>query len=192
MRLRKEGVRPARRASARRRLGMSLATAGLLAGSLTTAVVMSAPAGAASLPTSGTYSLENYKHPGYCLSSGGVSDSTATVFACISSSNQHWHRGNSHGNYQQIINGDGQCLGVSSGSTSAGAHLVVWKCNGNDDQYWYMEFPHIFNIPFFRNQRSQLVMQIACDCSTNSSVVEQEPYAGDGTNNNQYWRTQNF
>jgi hypothetical protein len=28
------------------------------------------------------------------------------------------------------------CLGVSNGSTSPGAGLVVWPCNGHDDQAW--------------------------------------------------------
>lgn len=197
MRLRKEGARPAGRASAGRRLVMALATAGLLAFSLTSAVAAS-PANAApvhvfrpsaSLPA-GTWSLEN-RDASLCLSSSG-SDAAAKVYTCNSSSNQHWHRGNSHGNYQEIRNGDGQCLGIAGGSTSAGAHAVVWSCNGHDDQFWLMEFPQIFNTPFFRNQRSQLVIQIACDCGTNGAVTDQEPLASNANDLNQLWFLQTF
>ena len=201
MRWRKEGVRPAGRAFAGRRLGLALATAGLLALSLTSAVAAS-PANAApvhrvplaGLPA-GTWSLENWGHQGHCLSSGGVIGGTVKVYTCNSSSNQHWHPGNSHGSYQQIKNGDGQCLGISGGSASAGAHSVMGNCSSNDTYYWLMEFPQIYNIPHFLNQHSQLVIQIACNCSSNGAVVDQEPYNGGNTgtsDENQGWFLRTF
>lgn len=196
MRLRKERVLPVGRLFAGRRLGVALATAGLLALSLTSAVAAS-PANAApvhrvplaGLPA-GTWSLENWGHQGHCLSSGGVIGGTVKVFNCNGSSNQHWHGGSSHGSYQQIKNGDGQCLGISGGSASAGARAVMGNCSSSDTYYWLMEFPQIFNIPHFRNQHSQLVIQIACNCGSNGAVVDQEPYNGGnpGTNDeNQGW-----
>jgi hypothetical protein len=201
MRLRKEGVRPAGRAFAGRRPGVALAAAGLLALSLTSAVAVS-PANAApvhlaaqaSLP-SGTWSFENWGHSGYCLTSGGVHNGKVTVYTCNSSSNQHWHAGSSHGSYQQFINGDGQCLSISGGSASAGADAVMANCSTNDSGYWATDFPQIYNIPHFLNQHSQLVIQIACNCSGNSKVVDQESYNGgaDGVNDtNQGWQLETF
>jgi len=201
MRSRKEGVGAVGRAFAGRRLGLVLATAGLLALSLTSAAAAS-PANAArvhqvpriGLP-GGTWSLENWRHPGLCLSSGGVRGGTVKVYTCTGSSNQHWHGGSSHGIYQQLINGDGQCLGISGGSSSAGAHAVMGNCGSSDTYYWLMELPQIYNIPHFQNQHSQLVIQIACNCGTNGAVVDQEPYNGGnpGTSDeNQGWFLRTF
>ena len=201
MRLRKERGRPAGRAFAGRLPGVALATMGLLVLGLTFAVGAS-PANAApvhlvpqaGLP-GGTWSLDNWGHQGYCLTSGGVHNGKVTVYTCNSSSNQHWHAGNSHGSYQQIINGDGQCLSISGGSASAGADAVMANCSTNDSGYWLMEFPEIFNIPHFLNQHSQLVIQIACNCGQNSAVVDQEGYNGGaaGSNDtNQGWMLETF
>jgi hypothetical protein len=69
------------------------------------------------------------------------------------------------------------------------------NCSSNDTYYWLMEFPQIYNIPHFLNQHSQLVIQIACNCSTNGAVVDQEPYNGGntGTNDeNQGWFLRTF
>lgn len=36
-----------------------------------------------------------------------------------------------------VNNRSGMCLGISGGSTQAGAHAIQWSCNGNADQEWY-------------------------------------------------------
>jgi putative hemolysin len=183
MRSRKEGVRPVGRAFAGRRLGVALATAGLLALSLTSVVVAS-PASAA--PSKWNY--QNAEHS-YCLSSGGIHDTVAKVYGCNGGSNQTWHYGALHGAYAQIINGDGQCLGVQSQSTSAGAYAVVWSCDGHDDQYWLPENNSPGFTVDFLNQHSQMVIQIACDCIREGAFVDQEPYNNSG-DPNQLWYPQ--
>lgn len=181
MRLRKEGVRPVGRAFAGRRLGVALATAGLLALSLTS-VVAAPPANAAPFQ----WLFENAEHL-TCLTSGGHSDTTATVYACGVSRNEEWHYGALHGAYAQIINGDGQCLGVAGGSASAGARVVVWSCiSGHDDQYWLPEGNMGGTIDFI-NQHSQLAIQIACDCDGNGRVVNQEPISNPFPDPDQLW-----
>jgi len=171
MSLRKERVRPVGRAFAGRRLGVILATAGVLALSLTSVVVAS-PSNAAPF----TWSFENSAGAAdLCLTSFGAYDGYAKVWTCNSSSNQHWHYGGLHGAYAQIINGDGQCLGVSNGSNSAGAHVIMWSCNGADSQYWLPEnnFPGVID---FLNQNSQMVIELTCHCYANGSDLYQEPY----------------
>jgi ricin-type beta-trefoil lectin protein len=181
MRLRKEGTRPVRRAFAGRRLGVALATAGVLALSLTSAVAASPAANAAPFP----WMYENAEHL-TCLSSGGVDDGTARAYNCTGSANQVWHYGGVHGAYTQLINnGTGQCLGVYGASTSAGARVVVWSCDGYDDQYWLPDSnaPGVID---FVNQNSQMVIQIACNCGTNGATIDQEPASGLGSPN-QLW-----
>lgn len=171
MRSRKEGVRLVGRAFAGRRLGVALATAGLLGLSLTSAVVAS-PANA----NVSTWSLDNAEHV-HCLTSNGILDSTAEVYSCNGSSNQTWHWGNFVGNYGQIVNGDGQCLGIAGGSRSAGATAVVWRCGGQSSQYWQIQTdPLIISEHYFANLNSQMVIQIACDCGTGHAAVDQKPF----------------
>jgi hypothetical protein len=115
-----------------------------------------------------------------------VHDGTAKAYNCTGSANQVWHYGGLHGAYAQIINnGTNQCLGVYGASTSAGARVVVWSCNGYDDQYWLPEnnSPGVID---FVNQHSQMVIQIACNCGTNGATIDQEPANGLGSPN-QLW-----
>ncbi len=186
MRLRTEGMRPAGRAFIGRWLGVALATAGLLGLSLTSAVVASSANAAVA-----TFGIDNAEHEGYCLTSGGHSDTTATVYSCNGSSNQTWHYGQTRAVgselYREIVNGDGQCLGIAGGSKSAGAHAVVWNCNGHEDQYWLPEQNYGTMDAFdYDNLSSNMVIQIACDCNKNSATVEQWPYNTLG-DPNQFW-----
>lgn len=156
---------------------MVLATAGVLALSLTSAVVAS-PANAA-----GGFLMQNDRWPQMCLSSSGRSDTTARVYSCTGNSNQTWHTGGHiqghYGTYYQLINnGTGQCLSISGASTRAGADAVVWACNGRHDQYWTWLTPGLPNVGVFINQNSSLVMQIACDCASSGTVVDQAWYNG--------------
>jgi hypothetical protein len=47
----------------------------------------------------------------------------------------------SYGTYTfyQLINGDGQCLGVLSSGTTDGSRVYGWGCNGHEDQYWFQD-----------------------------------------------------
>jgi hypothetical protein len=124
-----------------------------------------------------TWSFENTAGAaGNCLSSGGVHNGYAKVYTCNGSSNQHWHYADAHGAYVEIINGDGQCLGVGGGSTSAGAHVILWNCNGGDSQHWAVENNFPSNVIDFLNQHSQMVIELTCHCYTQGSNLYQEPY----------------
>jgi hypothetical protein len=155
------------------RLGMALATVGLLAGSLTSAVVVAAPANAASFNSN----YQNVEHL-TCLTSGGIYNGETTVYACNGSSNQTWHYGGTHGAYAQVINNaTGQCLSISGGSTASGARAVEVNCSSNDADYWEVSQPYnvAYSAAAFLNQHSQDYLQIACNCGGNSRNVDQVP-----------------
>ncbi|MFF5173658.1 RICIN domain-containing protein [Micromonospora sp. NPDC000089] len=51
---------------------------------------------------------------------------------------QWWNRAvTGDGAYELFSRPTGKCVGVSGGSTAAGAHVIEWDCNGNLDQRWY-------------------------------------------------------
>ena len=187
MRLRKEeeGVRPVRRAFAGRRLRVALAAAAMLGLSLTPAVT-AAPANAAPL----NWNYANVEHL-TCLTSGGIYNGETTVYACNGTSNQTWHYGAAHGAYQQLINNTtGQCLSISGGSTAQGARAVEVNCSGNDADYWLVEPAPLvtYTQVYIQNQRSQDVIQIACNCDGNSKNVDQVPAPNYFSNNEEWYR----
>jgi Ricin-type beta-trefoil lectin domain-like len=178
MRFRKEGVRPAGRAFAGRRLGVALATG--LALILTSLVVASPAANAAPF----TWAYTNAAHL-TCLGASGH-NGPVRAYNCASSLNQVWHFGGTHGAYAQVINnGTNQCLSVSGGSTAKGAWAVTSNCNGNDDNYWEVANTALGTVSFL-NQHSQMVLQINCNCNLNGGIVNQGPGSGLG-NPNQLW-----
>src|SRR6202035_3738202 len=92
----------ARRKLAGRGRWVVLATAGVLALSLTSAVAAS-PANAA-----GGFLMHNDRWAINCLSSSGRSDVIARVYPCTGNANQTWHTGGHiqghYGTYYQLIN----------------------------------------------------------------------------------------
>jgi hypothetical protein len=107
---------------------------------VSTAGAALSPRDAAQAPPTGTFSFQNY-NSNYCLGiSGGEDNATAIQWDCNKAPDQTWHRGNEDGTsgYYQIINGDGECLGVYQISTTEGALVVGWQCLGttHPDQYW--------------------------------------------------------
>jgi hypothetical protein len=98
---------------------------------LTTAAVAAHPADNASDPTI----KNNYSH--FCLGTvAGHNNAAALQWRCNGTKNQDWHWGaRGHGG-NQIVNANGDCLGVAGGSTLSGARVVAWNCNGHPDQYW--------------------------------------------------------
>lgn len=185
MRLRKEGVRPAR-AFAGRRLGVTLATAGLVVLSLTSGVAAASPANAVTY-----YTIVN-QHSLMCLSSAGAKDAAAKEYSCNSSTNQRWYWGSQAGTsgYLQFKNeATGQCLGVAGESTANGAEVVVWSCNGHPDQYWNAETGEFLGLPdalAFFDYHSAKVLQIKCSCATSGSTADQEQFDVAGSPN-QAW-----
>ncbi|MHC3469500.1 RICIN domain-containing protein [Streptomyces sp. 7R007] len=101
-----------------------------LAGALFAATT--APASADILSPTGA-NLHNY-NSGRCI---GISGGYAGDWTCTGNPDQLWHVGSANSaGWHQVINGNGECLAVSGGSTSQGALVRTWACNGGADQYW--------------------------------------------------------
>ena len=81
--------------------------------------------------------LRNENAVGKCI---GISGGFAGDWNCTTNPDQTWHwgPGNSFG-YDELINGNGQCLAVSAGSVSQGARILGYSCLGTSDQYWYRD-----------------------------------------------------
>jgi hypothetical protein len=192
---------------------IALAATMALAGGLTTLAVGApaaiAPAAAAHGPASGslgirpagvgsiaedsvfTFVLFNL-NSFLCLGiSGGKDDAPAVQWTCEEVANQEWHYGAEYGNsgYYQLINGDGECLGVAGSSKSKGARVYGWTCNGHLDQYW--QGVGISDGTVFNNYNSGLVLGVAGNSKAVGAAVVQWPYGGDvETNLNQFWEVE--
>ncbi|MEV0404984.1 RICIN domain-containing protein [Actinoallomurus sp. NPDC050550] len=103
-------------------------------------VTGAATAPSSAIPTSGTFSLYNWKSS-LCL--GINARGAAGQWICTGNSDQTWHwsayqPGNT--GYRQLVNGNRQCLGVMGASTEQGARLNASECAGTSrpEQYWYV------------------------------------------------------
>jgi hypothetical protein len=150
-----------------------------------------AQAGVQALPT-GTFSLYNYNSD-QCLGiTGGADDAAAIQWDCNKSPDQTWHIGqNSGGNsvYHQIINGDGECLGVYATSTTEGAPVVGWQCLGSThpDQYWAWVESHTNpGYYYLVNLNSSMVVGVLGNSTTEGTAIVQWP--DQNTPNNQIWK----
>jgi hypothetical protein len=88
--------------------------------------------------SSGRGELMNYASE-LCLEvTAGKTIGYAVQAACAASAGQTWHWGGEDGSTggYQLVNGDGDCLGITYGRITEGARAVVWTCDGNADQYW--------------------------------------------------------
>ncbi len=136
------------------------------------------------------FTLVNY-NSGDCLGIlGGADDAPAVQWPCDGSANQTWTFGREYGNslYFQLVNGDGQCLGVLGGSTAEGASVYGWSCLGPDhpDQYW--EKVRSTSDPDYRylvNLNSGLVVGVLGNSTAEGASVVQ--WANQNTENNQLW-----
>jgi hypothetical protein len=63
------------------------------------------------------------------------------------------------------------------------------NCSGNDEMFWLPDVNFVGGVIDFLNQHSQKVIQIACNCSTNGAIIDQEPFNSTG-NPNQLWYPQ--
>jgi hypothetical protein len=96
-------------------------------------VVPAGPAAAAA-----TFRLENLNAAASnrCL---GIAGTDAGIYTCTNNPDQTWHWGAVNGGqYNQLINGNGKCLGVGGGSQARGARIGAFNCQGtgHPDQYW--------------------------------------------------------
>ena len=136
-------------------------------------------------------SIVNY-NSGDCLGIlGGADDAPAVQWPCDGSANQNWNFGSEYGDdssYFQLINGDGQCLGVLGGSTSEGASVYGWTCLGptHPDQYWLkVRSTSDPDYRYFVNLNSGLVLGVAGNSTAEGAPVVQ--WANQDTANNQLW-----
>jgi hypothetical protein len=99
---------------------------------------------------------------------GGKDDAEAVLWSCETAANQQWHWGKSYPGSgdpgaRQLINGDGQCLGVLGGKVASGAEVVGWTClgSGHPDQYWFDQLSQCSAIEcnYFENEsNSNLIL----------------------------------
>lgn len=127
---------------------------------------------------SSTFYLINYS-PGFCLDiRGGADDQTAAQGYCNEAADQTWNVGAEAGisGYYELINGDGECLGVSNASTAPGAAIVAWQCLGHKDQYWAWAQSAINpSYHYLVNYNSGKVVSVANNSASNDAPVVQEP-----------------
>ena len=197
------------RSSAGRQLAVAMATAGLVVGLSATPGMASAAEAAATSPgraVSATgladlkivpdvsgFQLEN-AHSAKCLSSRGLNNVDALQYGCSTSPNQRWQWGGRFGGtaFDQLVNqGTHQCLGISAGSTSRGATVVVWRClgTGHPDQYWDTS-PSGGPSVNINNLNSGYCLQIAEDSTAVGALVNVEPF--DFYSSNQDWNIGSF
>ena len=190
------------RPSAGWQLAVVMAAAGLVAGLTLTSGVASAAEAAATSPGRAVIatSLANLRivpdvsgimlenaHSVKCLSSDGRDDHDAEQFGCTEGdANQYWQWGGQlgGGEYAQLVNqGTHQCLGISGGSTSKGATVVVWKClgTGHPDQYWDTS-PSGGPAVNINNLKSGYCLQIAGDSTASGARANVEPFDTDSSN----------
>jgi Ricin-type beta-trefoil lectin domain len=141
--------------------------------------------------TATAFTIHNL-NSGLCLGiSGGRDNAPAVQWNCNGHPDQIWQAGSAYGNtgFSQLINGNGQCLGVAGGSTAAGAHVVSWTCNtAHQDQYWRQDnftcaggyFPIL-------NLSSNLVLGVSGNSFSAGAAVVIWPFQNEC--NNQFWVT---
>jgi hypothetical protein len=142
------------------------------------------------LPT-GTFSLENYNSHECLGIAGGADDANAIQWDCNGAPDQTWHIGQEDGasGYYQIVNGDGECLGVYAISTTEGAAVVGWDCLGttHQDQYWaWAEAPGDPGYYYLMDHNSGEVVGVWDNGTTEGTQIVQWP--NQRTPNNQLWQ----
>jgi len=117
-----------------------------------------------------------------CLSTYlGLNDEAAVQFSCDNNNAQQWALGGEWGStgFYQLINKNGQCLGVAGGSTAATASVVGWNCAPtHPDQYW--GFYAIAGGPYYalRDLNSGYFLTVYQGQVYNNAIIDQESYQG--------------
>jgi hypothetical protein len=90
-----------------------------------------------------TFNIHN-PNSGRCI--GIRPNGYAGIWNCTTNPDQTWQWQNAISSggvvWAQLVNGNGMCLGVSAGSTSAGARIRVWQCESVMNQYWSLSNPN--------------------------------------------------
>jgi len=166
-----------------------LSLTSIIAGVSTPAVAGAGELHPAAAPPAGTFSLRNYNSPHYCLGiTGGEDNAAAIQWDCNGAPDQTWHRGNEDGTsgYYQIINGDGECLGVYQISTTEGATVVGWQCVAHPDQYWAWDESSESGYYYLTDYNSGQVVGVLDNSTAEGAPIVQWP--NQHTPNNQLWQ----
>jgi ricin-type beta-trefoil lectin protein len=119
----------------------------MLIAAMVAIAVPAGPAGAATGALGKQLTTPWNLNSGLCMGvEGGHTNNGHRViqWGCDGTDNQKWWIDFS-GDYSEVVNrraSDSRkvaCLGVSGGSTADGAQLVVWECDGSDNQQWRTE-----------------------------------------------------
>jgi hypothetical protein len=143
------------------------------------------------------FALVNLNADGHCL--GINSSGDAGDWTCTFANDQAWHMGSSWDNdgvYYQLINTEGQCLGVSGGSMTAGARVVGYAClTSHMDQYWsFVPYDTICEgagcYYVVQDLNSNDILGVAGASMANGAAIVQWPWNGvpDEAATNQYWQ----
>jgi hypothetical protein len=111
----------------------------------------------------------------------------AGSWSCTTNPDQTWHWGLTNpAGYTQLVNGNGACLGVDSGSLNEGANIKAWSCDGTASQYW-----RILNSPasasgyyYLQNYNSHYVIGVGGASTANGASLVQWPQV---SHPDQYW-----
>jgi hypothetical protein len=119
---------------------------------------------------------------------GIVGSGLAGSWNCTTNPDQTWHWGaaNSAG-FTQLVNGNGDCLGVDQESRNYGANLYALSCNGsNASQYWTpLTSPDSSSGYYYlENYNSGYVIGVGGGLTTNGASLVQWPKL---THPDQYW-----
>jgi hypothetical protein len=141
----------------------------------------------------GTFKLVNY-YSSWCAGVASGEDNTGAIqWGCTAAVDQTWNLGAEDGTtgYYEVINGDGECLGVYNGSTAAGADVVGWQClgtvtNPDLDQYWAWVQSSESGFYYLKNLKSGQVLGVLNNSTSQGAQLVQWP--DQNMPNNQLWQ----
>jgi hypothetical protein len=165
--------------------------------SAATAVIPAPPGGGGNY-----FQIHNY-NSGICLGiTGGLNNSPAEQYTCLSHPDQFWTWGttsigtvtDSNGKVYyafQLINEDGQCLGVLGASTAQGAEVESYGClSSHPDQYWALDLSRTCGGGYHPlvNLNSGMVLGVKSNSKDSGAPVVQWGFNNNcGSSGNQYW-----
>jgi hypothetical protein len=145
--------------------------------------VVSAGTAAEAHGTGTPFLIISYPDQQMCLGiAGGLHNSPAVLWTCDDqAANQRWHIGDfdpSNPLFTQLINDNGDCLGVQGGSTTKGARIYGWQCLGPaaPNQYWHMRTGCGISTIIANFGGSQYVLGTAGGAETAGTAIVQWSY----------------
>jgi hypothetical protein len=128
-----------------------------------------------------SFNLRNRNATGKCLGTDTYSG-LAQIWPCTTNPDQtvHWAASTAQG-YAELVDGNGNCLGIQSRSTAQGGDIQTRPCTGSPDQYWTQTGTGGL---YLQNYGSSLVMGVlGASTATDTPIVQW----GMNTSNDQQW-----